>query len=121
MKKVLVILTAVVMCLALCGCGASVEKQILGVWEYSDTTDSDYELSATYIFTEDEFTWKTSINGVILTDEKGTYSIGENEILLNYYDPDSVGKKSLPYTVRDGEFIFNVKSDGTTDYIHLYS
>ena len=116
MKRVLSLLLALVMCFTLCACSPEpnvIKEELQGYWFYYSESGSTM-----YLFEDDLFSWVSVIDGITISNEVGTYTIQGNNINLNYNNPDSGGRSSIPFKMDGDELIFNVKSDGSSDYVH---
>ncbi len=123
MKKVLSLILILIMCFSLCACSPDpevVKEKLQGYWFYY--TESGTTASYTmYLFKDDMFSWVNSINGITLSNEAGTYTIQGNQIKLNYSNPSSGGRSSIPFKLDGDELIFNVDSSGNSLYVHYDS
>lgn len=120
MKKILALLIALVMCFTFCACSPNpdvVKEKLQGYWFYYSESDSAASYTM-YLFKDDLFSWVTSINGITISSEAGTYTIQGNNINLNYENPDCGGKSSIPFKMNGDELIFYVNDKGESSYIH---
>lgn len=120
MKKVLLTLIAVVLCLVLTGCSNNTEEiksELRGVWSYDivDNTNKKH-LTGTYEFGMDgsvHYMYKSSTDSSLNEYKWGSYEIKNGKIVIEYLVGDGT---TIEYTYKNGNLrLFDKGSSGNLD------
>lgn len=103
MKKVIALLLALALCVALCACGIS-KEDVVGGWAGSYTYNGD-SFSVGLVLTEDgEYSKVIYKNGSPSSSESGTYEIDGDEVVLH---ENGKSGTSTRYEYDDGALVNN--------------